>query len=526
MMRLDRKVPESVEKYDCSITPLTNVIVKDDQHVPFRHLTEKRQPKLGPTLMTTSEFSAKDWIEKLTPTLQTLAKFQVPYLEEYYRQNPSWHTVDEERGGEAAAFPLDDLRDLYSMACRSNVRGVAECYAPLRDALGPARHILRSHPTLERVVSPIIGRDEFWMEILNSGGLTYTTDLIAGLIARAAELSGDRFRTAAAELNGLLGPVPVDGPSPVPGELDAGYDAVLFYGLTFKEPIDITEGMMVLPYKQVRRFVDKRLVDELAPQAAGFHDWQSLGAVVRPFRWRPAFQRAGYLRDRVPRKPGSFFREALVFLDLLAVAHATPVPHLAFMTNHIDRSAGRLLGLADHKGSHRLGRSAQSFDGFDLCPEPVPKALDEAKEAHKNRTSERYARVAKTVSRLSDALVMDGRFSEEDRIVKVAITLEQMYDLPQRKISRELRNRASSYLGVDSASREWIRKSVNEFYSARSSIVHSRSSNVASQTNSDAFDKGFDIARRTLFKMLLEGPPEYWGEATPPKSGLREKAGA
>lgn len=469
--------------------------------------------------MTFSGFSAKDWIDRLTPALSNLAIVQVPYLEEYCRQNPSVLTVDAEQGVESAAFPLDDLRLLFSMVHHRNIRGEAENKAALHEALDPVRYILRSHPTIARVVSPIIGQDEFWMEILNSGGLTCTTDLIAGLMARASELSGDRFRTAAAELNGLLGSVPVESPGPVPGELDAGYDAVLFYGLTFKEPIDITEGIVVLPYKQVRRFVDKRLVDELAPKAAGFHGWQSLGAVVRPFRWRPAFQRTGSLRDRVPRKPGSFFQEALVFLDLLAVAHAAPVPHLAFMTDHIDRSAGRLLGLANHKGNHRLGRSAQSFDGFDLCPEPAPKALDEAKEAHKNRTSKRYARVAKTVSRLSDALVMDGRFSDEDRIVKVAIALEQMYDLPQGKISRELRNRASLYLGVDSASREWIRKSVNEFYSARSSIVHSRSSNVPSQTISEAFDKGFDIARRTLFKMLREGPPKNWGEVTLPKSG-------
>ena len=469
--------------------------------------------------MTSSRFSAKDWIDRLSPALCNLAKVQVPYLEEYYRQNPSWHTVDEEQGSESVAFPLDDLRLLLTMARNRNIRGKAESNAPLLEALNPVRHILLSHPTLSRVVSPIIGQDKFWMEIMNSGGLTYLTDLIAGLIARASELSGDRFRTAAAELNGLLSPVPAEGPGAVPGELDAGYDAVLFYGLTFKEPYYITEGMVVIPYEQLRRFVDKSLVDELAPPAAGFHGWQSLGAVVRPFRWRPVFRGTGNLRDRVPRNPMAFFREALIFLDLLAIAHTTPVPHLAFMEDHIDRSASRLLGRSGHKGSHKLGRSAQSFDGFDFCPEPAPKALDEAKEAHKYRTSKRYARYAKTVNRLSDALVMDGRFPEEDRIVKVSIALEQMYNLPQGKISRELRNRASSFLEADSTSREGIRKRVNEFYSTRSSIVHSRSSNVPSQTISEAFDKGFDIARRTLFKLLREGPPENWGEVTLPKAG-------
>lgn len=37
------------------------------------------------------------------------------------------------------------------------------------------------------------------MQILNTGSLTSATDLIAGLMARASELSRDRFRTAATE---------------------------------------------------------------------------------------------------------------------------------------------------------------------------------------------------------------------------------------------------------------------------------------------------------------------------------------
>ena len=473
--------------------------------------------------MTSSGFSARDWIDRLTPALSNLAKVQVPYLEEYYRQNPSVHTVDEEQGSESAAFPLDDLRLLYSMSRHRNTRGEAEYYAALHEVLDPVRHILRSHPTLARVVSPIIGQDEFWMEIMNSGGLTCTTDLIAGLMSRAAELYGDGFRMAATELNGLLGPIPVEGPGPVPGELDAGYDAVLFYGLTFKEPIDIVDEMVVLPYEQTRRFLDKRLLDKLAPPAAGSHGWQSLGAVIRPFRWRPEFRRTGYVADGVPRNPGTFFQEAVIFLDLLAVAHATPVLHLASMRDCIDRSAGRLLGRAKLKNSHNPGRSPQSFDGFDLCPGPVSSALDEVREAFKNRKNERYAKVATDVIRLSEALVRDGRFSDENSFMKVAIALERMYDLPNRKISRELRNRASSYLGTDLESQERIRKSITEFYNTRSTIAHSGSSNVSQQQRSEAFDKGFDIARRTLFKLLREGAPENWSEVTDPTTGPHAK---
>ena len=457
--------------------------------------------------MTSSGLSAVDWIDRLTPALANLAKVQIPFLEEYYRQNPSVQVSEE--WGNSVVFPLDDLRSLYAMARHRNIRQEEEYYAPLCEVLDPVRHILRSHPTLARVVSPIIGKDEFWMDIQNSGGLTYTTDLIAGLMARAAELSEDGFRTAVAELNGLLNPMLVEGQGGVPGELDVGYDAVLFYGLTFKEQIDFADGMIILPFEQTRGFVEESLVNELAPRGAGFHGWRSLGAVVKPFRWRPAFRRTGYLKDLVPRNPGLFFREAVIFLDLLAVAHATPVPYLTTMADRIDRSAGRLLGLADHKNGHNPGRSVQSFDGFDLCPEPV--AIEEAMEAFRNRESERFTRVAVNVSRLSEALVRDGRFPDENRFVKVAIALERMYDLPERKISRELQNRASSYLGTDLESQERIQKDIKEFYNTRSNIAHSGSNNVSPQKRSEAFRKGFDIARRTLFKLLREGPPENWG---------------
>ena len=70
----------------------------------------------------------------------------------------------------------------------------------------PVRYILISHPTLERVVGRIIGRDEFHMQILNTESATSTTDLIAGLFARVAELQGDHFRAVAGELNAFLAP--------------------------------------------------------------------------------------------------------------------------------------------------------------------------------------------------------------------------------------------------------------------------------------------------------------------------------
>ncbi len=63
-------------------------------------------------------------------------------------------------------------------------------------------------------------------------------------------------------------------------------------------------------------------------------------------------------------------------------------------------------------------------------------------------------------------------------------------------------------------SQERIRKGIKEFYNTRSNIAHSGSNIVPPQKRSEAFEKGFDFARRTLFKLLREDPPENWDKVT------------
>ncbi len=149
-------------------------------------------------------FAAGDWIDRLAQALPGLAEAQEPYLREYWEQHPRVHDAVGERDGTQPAFPLDDLRDLYAIARHSHVFGEQAHYAPLLAVLDPVRHILYAHPTLAPVRSRIIGKDDFWMQILNTGNSTTATDLIAGLMARASELARDCFRAAATELNAFL----------------------------------------------------------------------------------------------------------------------------------------------------------------------------------------------------------------------------------------------------------------------------------------------------------------------------------
>lgn len=462
--------------------------------------------------MTTPGLAVPDWIDRLTPALARLADAQKPYLNEYYTRNSAVRVLSNKRGGKPP-FPFGDVRILYSTARHSHLLGDEKYYASLCKVLDPVRTIIRSHPALARVASQTVGRDEFFVYVFYSGLTTAATDLIAGLMARASELSGDRFRTAARELNAFLTPITDDGSSSVLGALDVAYDLVLFYGLTVKEKVDVVDGMTILPFEQVRAFVDEDLVNDLLPSRAAFEDWRSVGAVVRPFRWRPLFHRTDKLAELRPRNPEPYFRDAKAFLDLLAVAHAAPVLSIAAFGQCVDRSAHRLLGREHYRGSEYGRRSAERFDVFDECPEISTGALDEATAAFERRRSTAYARMAPIVSRLSEALAREGIHAHEGRIIDVAMALEQMYELPERRISRTLQDRSSGFLAGNDASREQIKQSVKEFYDARSNIVHSRQREVSPQINRSIFLKGFEIASKSLFKLITAGPPANWDQS-------------
>lgn len=460
--------------------------------------------------MTSKAFDYGSWIERLARALSALAKAQEPYLQAYWEHNPREHLIVA--GKDETPFPLDDLRMVYSMARYSGMLAGTAQYAPLREWLDPARHALLSHPKLAHVavVARPVGENDFWMEILDSGTSISAGDLIAGLMARAAELPSDGFRLAAGELNAFLSPLRDHEVAGLLGDLDEGCDLLLFWGLTVTERIDLEDNMAILPYAEVLRFVRRELVDELAPSHTRFHGWRSVAAVVRPFRWRPVFRQGGSFNEltRVPKEP--FLPKAREFLDLLAVSHAEPVVALGMKSDCIDRSAARLLGQENHYPEMEQKWPAHGFNGFVDCPALRPEALDEAQVAFSNRESPRYRRMAPFVLQLAEALGRNGRLAPRERVVDVVIALEGMYELPRWKKSRKLEDRVSGLLGTNAQDRQRIKESIRTCYDARSYIVHPRSDEASPAGNGAAFVTGLDLARRSLFKLLREGSPCDW----------------
>ena len=465
--------------------------------------------------MTAMAFDTAAWMDRLAEALDGLEKAQEPYLQAYWERNPRTRLIVD--GRDETPFPLDDLRMVYADARHSRRFGTESEYAPLRAAFDLSRHALLSHPELERVAvaGRPVGENDFWMQILNQGMSISAGDLIAGLMARAAELRGKRFRAAARELNAFLSGAGDDAAATVLGDLDEGCDLLLFYGLTVTERTEVEDGMAILPFREARRFVNRELVEELAPSAAGYHGWRSVGAVARPFRWRPFFQRRGTMNGRTKQPPKAFFSNAQKLLDLIAVSHEAPVVRLATIADCIDRSAAHLLGWENRDAGVVQKRPAAGFDGFAECPVLSPSALKDARNAFRKRQSAHFRRIAPYVTRLSEALARDGRVGMQDKVVDVVIALEGMYELPRRGKSRTLQDRVSGFLGTDADDRERTREIVRTVYDARSDIVHSDSKRASPFRNDAAFMKGFDLARRTLLKLLHEGPPDDWQELAP-----------
>lgn len=473
--------------------------------------------------MTWAQSDADAWIERVAQLLPPLAQAQEPYLREYQERHAS---VIDLRDGKPPLLPLDDLRLLYDEARDSRPWGLEAHYAPLRAVLNPVRHALLGHPTLERVAvtGRLIGDNRFSLELLGSGGDIYAGTLIAGLMARAAELRDDGFRTALRELNVFLLPVGDGAAADALGSLDEACDMFLFYGLALSEKIEVEDGMVLLPYEEVLRFLDQDLVRDFAPRGAGFHGWRAVGAAVRPFRWRPELRRRGSVNGPVGPPPPPFFPKAAALLDLLAVSHATRVAPLAALSNRIDGSAGRLLGREEQSPGFYQSWSADGFSGFDECPEMTAAALAQALEAFRGRESARYERMAPIVTRLSEALSRSGRFATADRVQDVAMALERMYVLDENNIGRKLRGRTARLLGTDAASEKRIRDDVKELYDVRSDIVHNRLHRLTPERVHSAFVNGFDLARRSLFKLLRESPPDEWDAVE--EAGSRNATGA
>ena len=159
-----------------------------------------------------------------------------------------------------------------------------------------------------------------------------------------------------------------------------------------------------------------------------------------------------------------------------------------------------------------VNRWASSFDGLEELQEPDDDALEQAGRLFSREERSRYQEYGPVISRLSAALARTGQYADDDRILDVAIALEQMYELDQGEISFKLKVRAACFLASETRDRQRVFENVEQFYKARSGIVHHRRKESSPESKDEAFRMGFEVARNSIIKLLREGPPRDWNE--------------
>ena len=464
--------------------------------------------------MTTGEFAAEDWIERLAGALAELAETQKRYPDELAQQRQQ-RIRSESTLFRRSAFddPSADLRAFYGQASRAG-RSFADRYAPLRAALAEVQRILAAHPAWAGLVDSADGRGEFSIWIVNHGSSESLLSIMSGLMTRGMEVRQDGFRAAAAELHGLLEPGGDLGRMPGARDLLVGYHVTLFYGLRVSKAVSLTDDMALLPFKQLNAFANEDMLQTVAPAVIHHNLQRAVGALVQSFRWQPEFRKQGEAADPDLDWGGSFLTDAEAFVELLALFHAAPVMSLVRIPYCTHRRASHLLGLPYYHGSYDWGRAARPFDPSAGSIELREDALAEARQAFKDRNSAQYRYCAPIIARLAGALARSGRFGTDDRILDVAIALERLYKPGEGDITFKLKTRAACFLETGTEDRLRVLQDVEEFSKVRAAIIHGGKRSSATAED-DAFSKGFEIARRSVVKLLRDGLPELLQDGTP-----------
>ncbi len=359
--------------------------------------------------------------------------------------------------------------------------------------LEEAVHLMEEHPAIREALSN--SKDNYLGVAVLSTGFggydpRYTIErIIEGAIRRM--LMSDAL-TAARDLDWLL----ILGQS---GELP-GYEVTLVYGVQLASRTKIEEGLFAIPYNQAgdewqtRRF-----------SASGTFEPETVSMFIREFQWGQ-FLQVNY--DRPLHTP--VFRcdtDLIKLIEVFSLATERPMGIL-----HQYRCVPQWIKEFGYPtpGDYWIYNLRSPWTFMD---EPlVEKDIDDLRSLWRLYKEYRGKRlpIERAVEHLARALARHGRSASQDRILDTTIALETVYTADAHtEIAYRLATRAALLLGVDSDNPTSIAKRVRSFYDVRSRIAHG---NVG--TGEDlpaAWRDGFDIAKRTLPKLLHDGDmPTDW----------------
>ena len=461
----------------------------------------------------------KDWIGLLVEALERIREVERHYIEELYEQRLQRELGDARvpsifQG--TVSDPAHDRRSFYWHACYSKGSYAERRYLPLRAVLEEVLDIVGQHPALKPVLKTDGRERQFWLSILHRGCLVSCLSIVAGLMCRAEQIGKDGLSIASGELKSLLDLSLEEDLDPYSNKLTVGYHISLFYGLRFSENFEVADGLTMVPLERTEPFLNRGVLERVAPSIVRENRWKAVGAMIRPVPWKPMLLRSGDESEPQLDLDGSFFEAADKFIEFLSLAHGTSVVTLMNIPYCIHRTASLLLGESHSHGSASRKPWVQSFGNLRDANQLDGDALDQARHVFSYLDHQRHQKLAPVISRLVEALARSGRYAIDDKILDVAIALELMYQLDGSEISFKLKTRAACFLESDTEARQSVFNDVNLLYDARSKIVHGpkkKSKKILSVTaKKEAFKKGFDVARNSVVKLLREGRPTDWNK--------------
>ena len=238
-----------------------------------------------------------------------------------------------------------------------------------------------------------------------------------------------------------------------------------------------------------------------------FASWDSnsrdpVGALALPVQWGPAIVPVDYQADWDASATRASFRDdAELLVDLLAITHGTAVRSALYGSHADDEQLDRLLGY----GSLWPNDPESALQLADR-PAALQEAMDDAAEFFDaiGHYKGNHDLLRLAISRMAASQGRSGPNELADGILDVAIALEIMYGPLETELQYKLATRAAYFLGGDREDRAQIYEATKALYRARSDIVHGRTN----KTNRETLTSGFDIARRTLRKLIcIKRPP-------------------
>ena len=445
--------------------------------------------------MPQKEFVLSEWVDKLSRCLQELVSYEQRLESELLLLRQRGEMVLGITGN-LRHDPTNDIRErvsLYPLWGLDSNTQESNYRREISRKLSNLLEVLLEHPTLRRAVYTSNDQMVLGLDLAVSRTPAHQVIFILqALVEYALEHTPEATSIALADVIGR-------------GETQdlIAYSIMVFRGLHVERRHDFQNGLSIISFDEARQHMSDNLVHSLLGKGTDAGQ-APIGAVVSEVRWGPAIVPAGRdFEEDWPAQSETFREDALQLVELMAVAHELPVDSMGWYTIAVERRVEYLLGRIPY--IFRVFSDASSSNTTNVIPSTTPVvSADRLSECVQllSKIPQNDVVLRAALSRIASSLSRSGPHAVSDGIIDVAIALETMYQAGS-ELTYRLGTWASYFLEESAEDRLATYEKLKAFYKSRSDIVHGRRGG-----DENALKGGFQVARRTLYRLVLEGGPD------------------